>query len=125
WEELKFTDFKKSKDAFLPQNVIVYYSGENKRIKLLFERHKEIRENKLKRGSDSQEPFLGRLFYVEENYGELLFFLLWMLREDDVFKDLIDELFEEFAEIENASSIQLTLCNPLFYDRRKHLGVEK
>lgn len=123
---IPFSTFKINKTkGYFPENVIVYYSGENKRIKELFKRHKEKRDNNLKRRLPSNDtPVLGRLFYVEENYGEILFLILWIIKELTDFKDYINELFAEFSGIERESSVQVTLCNPFFYTYGKQPGIE-
>jgi predicted ATPase len=124
--QITFNTFNKNKaKGYFPENVIVYYSGENKRLKKLFERHKEKRENNLKRKNPSSDmPVLGRLFYVEENYGEILFLVLWIIKELPDFKKHTNELFAEFSGIEKESSVQVTLCNPFFYTYGTHNGVE-
>lgn len=122
--EISFSLFKKNKGYF-PENIIAYYSGENKRIKELFEVHKEKRENTLKRKATSTEaPILGKLFYVEENYGQILFLVLWIIKELADYKVYVDQLFAEFSGIERESSVQVTLCNPIFYTYGKQKGVE-
>jgi predicted ATPase len=124
--QISFSNFKSNKSrGYFPDNVIVYYSGENKRIKNLFERHIEKRENSLKRSSlTTESPTLGRLFYIEENYGEILFFVLWVAKNLEVYKGFIKDLFTEFSGIEMESAVSLTLCNPSFYNYNKHHGVE-
>lgn len=124
--EIPFSTFKTNKTkGYFPENIIVYYSGENKRIKKLFERHKEKREYNLKRNAPSIEsPILGKLFYVEENYGEILFLVLWTIKRLAEYKEHIKELFSEFSGIENESTVQVTLCNPTFYTYSKQSGVE-
>ncbi|MDW8852896.1 AAA family ATPase [Flavobacterium sp. MMLR14_040] len=123
---ISFNTFKINKSkGYFPENIIVYYSGENKRIKKLFERHKEKRDYNLKRIPKlSESPVLGRLFYVEENYGEILFFVLWIIKELPDYKNHIGELFSEFSGIEKESSVYITLCNPTFYTYKKQSGVE-
>ena len=125
--EIPFSTFRIHKTkGYFPDNIIVYYSGENKRIKELFERHKEKREYNLKRKSPSIDaPILGRLFYVEENYGEILFLVLWIIKNHPDYKEYIDELFKEFAGIEEESKVQVTFSNPSFYNYGKQPGVDK
>ncbi|MFI8606144.1 AAA family ATPase [Cellulophaga baltica] len=121
--DLSFSQFKKEREnEYLPDFLIAYYSGENKRIKTLFSKHKINRETKLKRNIDSHP--LGRFFFTDENFGELIFLMLWIFKDLEPYNKLINQVFNEFLQIETTSKIEISLINPDFYDKNKSLGVE-
>ncbi|NVJ64647.1 MAG: AAA family ATPase [Flavobacteriaceae bacterium] len=124
--QIEFRQFLKEKDnKYLPDNIFVYYSGENKRLKSLLYRHSSLRENRLKSGKTQLNRLLEKVFYIQEDYSQLLFLTLWIVKNHSDFSELIEELFFEYAGIENTSSIQIVLCNPDFYNVKNHTGVEK
>jgi len=123
FSDLTFSQFKKDREEkYLPDFLIAYYSGENKRIKTLFSKHKSKREEKLKRNIDGHP--LGRFFFTDENFGELIFLMLWIFKDLEPYNLLIKQVFEEFLQIETSSKIEVSLINPEFYDKNKFLGID-
>jgi len=121
--DITFSQFKKDREEkYLPDFLIAYYSGENKRIKTLFSKHKYNRETKLKRDIDGHP--LGRFFFTDENFGELIFLMLWIFKDLEPYSVLIKQVFEEFLQIEISSKIEISLISPEFYDKNKFLGVD-
>ncbi len=112
---LSFSAFKKNRHNLLPDYIIGYYSGENKRIRKLFERHHEIRVNELKKGKTQEPNILGKLFFTDQNLGELLFFSLWVFRNNDLYGTRIKKLLEKYIGIEPQSTVNISFSNPDFY----------
>ncbi|MEZ5007773.1 MAG: AAA family ATPase [Chitinophagales bacterium] len=126
YQEIDFKTFKRDKLNYTPDYIIGYYSGENSRIKKFFQKHKTKRINNIKkRDNDQNFPALGRLFFTEENCGELLFFTLSMFRNDADFKDKIDDLLYNYLEIDEKSKVAIAFNNPGFYNSYKEKSVDK
>ena len=61
--KLKFNDFKKRQDDFLPKYVFGYYSGHSDRMQSVFRPYLQQYDKKL-RNAKSEDPGLRRLFYA-------------------------------------------------------------
>lgn len=125
---LSFTEFnRRKKEEFLPDFLLVYYSGENKRIRSQFKIHNDRRNRVLRSGDSANYPVLGRLFYTEQNFGELIFLVLWIFKNTPKYNSLINELLEKFISIDSFSKIELYFNQPSFFDysSQKELSVEE
>ena len=117
YNTINFSAFKKDfKNRYVPDAIIGYYSGENKRIREIFEKHSQKRQSELKRtnyqGGDS---ILGWLFFTEQNFGELIFFTLWVFKHSPKYRNKIQELLSELIKIDFGSHVEIEFCNPDFY----------
>lgn len=125
FRKISFKGFKREKLSYTPDYIIGYYSGENSRIKKFFQEHKRKRINNIKRvDNDHEFPALGRLFFTEENCGELLFFTLSMFRNDSDFKDKINDLLFKYLGIDEKSKVNIAVNNPDFYSSYKDKSVD-
>lgn len=121
-EEISLSKFQKNKDEYLPNFILSYYSGENKRSQQIFLSHQKRRFNALKK-EKHDFPILGRMFYTEQNFGELLFFVLWVFKDSPYYQNKINTLLKKFLKIELTSKVEIALKNPEFFDRKKHIGI--
>ncbi|GBF18025.1 MULTISPECIES: AAA family ATPase [Arenibacter] len=112
--KLTFNQLKVNKHLYLPDFVIGYYSGENKRIKGLFGKHAEKRINNIKNNKNSKFPTLGKFFFTDQNLGELLFFTLWVFQNDKEYAEKIKELFQKYVGVEANTKVNITFKNPEF-----------
>jgi predicted ATPase len=120
-----FKTFRRDKLKYTPDYIIGYYSGENSRIKSFFSEHKRKRINNIKRVDNNPNfPALGRMFFTEENCGELLFFTLSMFRNATDYKDKIDDLLYNYLGVDEKSKIAIAFNNPDFADNYKDKSVE-
>jgi predicted ATPase len=113
--------FLSKKSEFLPDFVLGYYSGENRRIEQLFKEHDSNRTRKLKKG-DIQKP-LGGYFFTDQNLGELLFFVLWIYKDRSPFKEKISMLFEDYLKIDNNSKVSISFQSPDYYKPEKNINT--
>lgn len=125
-EAIEFNDFMKMRLEYLPDFIICYYSGENKRVKKIFERHELKWETRLRRNAPtSQSQDLGRLFFTDQNLGELVFFTLWTFKNSEKYGTIIKSLFTDFLDIELNTKIELTFQNPIFAKKYPDFGALK
>lgn len=125
YEPISFSRFKKDRKLYTPDYVIGYYSGENSRIKKYFSEHRKKRVANIKRDDNDRDfPALGKMFFTEENCGELLFYTLSAFRNSSSYKKLTDKLLNQYLGIDKKSKISIAFNNPDFYKGFKHLNVE-
>lgn len=125
YETISFSTFKKNKEKYTPDYVIGYYSGENNRIKNYFSRHQILRKRNIKKiDGDRSFPALGKMFFTEENCGELLFYTLSVFRNTENYKDKIDNLLFNYLGVDSNSKVKIAFNNPDFYKNFKEKDVD-
>jgi predicted ATPase len=122
---IPFNDFKRDREKYTPDYVIGYYSGENSRIKKFFSSHGKKRITNIKKiDGDRDFPALGKMFFTEDNCGELLFYTLSVFRNSKNYKEKIDQLLYNYLGIEEKSKINIAFNNPDFYKNFKSKNVD-
>ena len=117
---ISFSEFKRDREKYTPDYVIGYYSGENSRIKKFFATHSKKREANIKKiDGDRDFPALGKMFFTEENCGELLFYTLSVFRNSKDYKKKINLLLFNYLGIDEKSKINIAFNNPDFYKNFK------
>ncbi|MBF4366092.1 chromosome segregation protein SMC, partial [Vibrio anguillarum] len=85
---LKFNEFKKRQDEFLPKYVFGYYSGHSDRLQSVFRPYLQQYDKKL-RNSKSEDPGLRRLFYALPVHSQFVL-LAFVLNQDDLVRHFLD-----------------------------------
>ncbi|MGA6117048.1 AAA family ATPase [Sphingobacterium anhuiense] len=115
-KEISFTEFKADRDNILPKYVIGYYSGENKRLKSVINKHESKEINNLKnwhRGSKSPEiDSLRKLFFAENFHGQILLITLALYQQHKDLGVYISTLFEKYLGIEKFMDFDITFKDP-------------
>lgn len=101
----------------LPNQIVGYYSGENKRIKELVSRHiKREESSKRRRYSkgdiDKFEP--RRLFFAENRHSMLVLTTLLLYREHPVYGLQINKVLKDVVHIGEWNRIEVRFRNPSF-----------
>lgn len=130
---IPFRDFLLGRrDFFLPTYVVVYYSGENKRIKKIIAEFEDIFIERLKRDyenieieefSDEDEfshvPTLGQkfryLFFAENYHSQLLLLTLAFFQKSLTFGGRIKQLLSEYLRIEKIQDFSIRFKSPSTY----------
>ncbi|PSV44881.1 AAA family ATPase [Photobacterium indicum] len=109
---LKFTDFKKRQDEFLPKYVFGYYSGHSDRMQSVFRPYLQQYDKKL-RNAKSEDPGLRRLFYALPVHSQFVL-LAFVLKQDDLVRHFLDTQLglETDENAESIDSVLLELNEP-------------
>jgi predicted ATPase len=110
--DIKFTDFKKRQDDFLPKYVFGYYSGHSDRMQSVFRPYLQQYDKKL-RNAKSEDPGLRRLFYALPVHSQFVL-LAFVLKQDDLVKHFLDTQLglETDENAESIDSVLLELNEP-------------
>jgi predicted ATPase len=119
--EIEISQFLNDKaEMYLPDYVIGYYSGENKRIHEIIQPYAEIAWENIRSARGEQTTFR-RLFFVENEHAQLLLLTLLLYRDSDEvtenFKERANELLTDFTSVEEINELSVKLRNPLWYTR--------
>lgn len=121
---LKFSEFKsKRKQEYLPDYIIGYYSGENKRIREIIRPYEETVWEDLKKNNVLDQGFRD-MFFAENHHSQLVLLTILLFRFDPPsakFKERLDYLIKEFTSFSNLEEFTIHLKQPNWYKR----GSEK
>ena len=111
-EDLKFNEFKKRQDDFLPKYVFGYYSGHSDRMQSVFRPYLQQYDKKL-RNAKSEDPGLRRLFYALPVHSQFVL-LAFVLKQDDLVRHFLDTQLglETDENAESIDSVLLELNEP-------------
>lgn len=110
--EVKYTEFKKRKDDFLPRYVFGYYSGHSDRMQSVFRPYLQQYDRKL-RNAKSEDPGLRRLFYALPVHSQFVL-LAFVLQQDELVQGFLDSQLglDTNTESESVDSVLLVLNEP-------------
>ena len=110
--ELKYTEFKKHKDQFLPRYVFGYYSGHSDRMQSVFRPYLQQYDKKL-RNAKSEDPGLRRLFYALPVHSQFVL-LAFVLQQDELVQGFLDSQLglDTNTESESIDSVLMVLNEP-------------
>lgn len=105
------------KDLELPNQIIGYYSGENKRIRTLVEKHikSEERSKRIRYSKGNEEGLRPRkLFFAENRHSLLVLTTLLLYKNHHVYGENIRKVLHDIVQVENWDSIHLRFRDPKF-----------
>jgi len=116
YSKLSFSRFIKTRnEELLPKYIIGYYSGENKRISKITEKH-EIEEKEFLKSfhekDKGENKLLRRIFFTQNSHSQLLLLTLSLFKNSDLLGDRINTLFSDFLNITNVIDFKITFNNP-------------
>lgn len=119
--EIPIAQFLNEKaESYLPDYIIGYYSGENKRIHEIIRPYTEIAWENIRTARGEQTTFR-RLFFVENEHAQLLLLTLLLYRDSgevtENFKERVNELLTDFTSVEEIDELSVKLRHPLWYTR--------
>ncbi|PMD85637.1 hypothetical protein BWI97_26610 [Siphonobacter sp. BAB-5405] len=119
------TFISEKSEKYIPNHVIGYYSGENKRIRELIKPYEDIIVQELKYSLTNNDN-LRKILFIENNHAKLILItlLLYKLTPGDD-KNLYKFIVDTFTSISKLSEINLKLKNPIWYNKRSKIHKRK
>ena len=105
------------KDLELPNQIIGYYSGENKRIRNLVEKHiqSEERSKRIRYSKGTEDGLRPRqLFFAENRHSILVLTTLLLYQEHPIYGGNIKKVLQDVVHIVRWDRIQVRFRNPSF-----------
>jgi len=114
--KISLSEFKKSKDKYLPKYVFAYYSGTSNRLEELFDEHQKRFYDKLIKENVKEEEIedLRRLFYVRLIHSKFVLLAFFSFAES--FEESKDFLKNYFG-IEDIENILFILHTPYWANK--------
>jgi len=109
---IKFSEFKKRQDEFIPNYIFGYYSGHSDRMQAVFRPYLQQYDKKL-RNAKSEDPGLRRLFYALPVHSQFVL-LAFVLQQDELIQGFLDSQLglDTNSESESIDSVLLVLNEP-------------
>lgn len=104
---IKFSDFRRQKESFLPKYIFGYYSGHSERMYEVFRPYLEKYDNDLRNGVD---PGLRQLFYARPVHSQFAL-LAFMLNDETFVKEFLEGHFGIDTEV-GIDSVLFVLNKP-------------
>lgn len=120
YEELSFETFKRHrKERYLPNYIIGYYSGENKRVRDIIKVHEKIEFDFLRSWQRKKKKYveqgIRRLFFTESSHSQLLLLTLAVYQNVPEFKKPIQQLLKKYLRVSKITEFTIRFKNPSWY----------
>ena len=96
----------------MPTQILGYYSGENKRLRKITKEYEGVLVDSLKQNRGETEKVLRPFFFAENKHSQLLLITLVLYKQHPTYKKYIDNLFENYLNIELVKSFDITFKSP-------------
>ncbi len=119
--ESTYVQYLNMRDMVLPNQIVGYYSGENKRVKTLVSKHiKREESSKRRRYSKGKEGASEpkKLFFAENRHSMLVLTTLLLYQDHPQYGDNIKKVLRDVVQIDSWDRIHLRFRNPGF----AHMG---
>lgn len=117
---IDFNTFKRNRgEEYLPQYIIGYYSGENKRIRKIIRPYEELVWNELKKNEGFDKSFR-KLFFAENYHAQLVLLTLLLYKGQTgnaEFQAKTQDLIDRFCSFTELEGINFALRQPSWYSR--------
>lgn len=117
---IDFNAFKRNRgEEYLPQYIIGYYSGENKRIRQIIRPYEELVWGELKKNEGFERRFR-KLFFAENHHAQLVLLALLLYKGQTAnaeFQAKTQSLINRFCSFTELEEINFTLKQPSWYSR--------
>lgn len=108
-------EFIDNKEEFLPDNIIGYYSGENKRVLEIVTEVFDKQKKKIRYYHSSESDILStekNIFFAENHHSQILLLTLALYSNKRELQTKINTLFSTYLNIESVDSFDITFNNP-------------
>ena len=103
------------RDIELPSQIVGYYSGENKRIRKLVEKHiqSEERSKRIKYARGNENGFSPKkLFFAENRHSMLVLAVLLLYKDHPLYGENIKKVLHDIVQVDSWDRIYLKFRNP-------------
>ncbi|MEG1401003.1 AAA family ATPase [Bacteroides sp.] len=116
YQQISFAKFKRNSDIFLPDRIMGYYSGENKRLeKLLSEytsKEKRTQQRAYRNGSINKK--FRNIFFSENRHSQLILFTLVVYRDHPVIGKAVNRILSDVLGLDEMIGFEIRFKNPSF-----------
>lgn len=102
YQQISFAEFKGNSNVFLPDRIMGYYSGDNKRLeKILNEytlKEKKTQQRAYRNGSINKK--LRNIFFSENKHSQLILFTLAVYWDHSRIRQVADQILTDILGID-------------------------
>ncbi|MBP1615629.1 MAG: hypothetical protein H6Q14_403 [Bacteroidetes bacterium] len=121
YHPISFEEFKRNRDEFLPDRIMGYYSGENKRLESMLNDYtkKEKRAQKNAYRSGNTAKTLRSIFFSENKHSQLILFTLAIYWDHPVIGSSVGQILTDILGIDEMIGFELLFKSPSFANLNK------
>lgn len=125
YNNISFARFKKESNLLLPNRIVGYYSGENKRIKELWNNYLDKYQSEQMRlyKSPLNNKNRSKIFFSENFHSQLVLFTLFIYREHPNYNTAIKYLINGILNINVFQNIEFLIKSPISSYEIKRKGI--
>lgn len=116
YQQISFSEFRRKADDLLPDRVMGYYSGENRRIEEMLStytsRERRAQRHSYKKKSDNNR--MRKIFFSENKHSQLILFTLAVYRNHPIHGEAMKRIIQMTLGIDDFLSYELVFKNPSF-----------
>lgn len=113
---IPFAEFRRNADIFLPDRIMGYYSGENKRLEKLLkvytQKEKKAQQRIYRKGNVYKR--FRNIFFSENRHSQLILFTLILYWDHPVFSQAIDKVLSDVLQLDEMTGFEITFKSPSF-----------
>lgn len=116
YQQISFSEFRRNADVLLPNRIMGYYSGENRRIENMLSTYTD-RERRSQRRSykkTSEHNRMRKIFFSENKHSQLILFTLAIYRNHPIHGEAVKQIIDKTLYIDDFLSYDLVFKNPPF-----------
>ena len=121
YQIISFAEFKRNSNCFLPDRIMGYYSGENKRIEGLLidyiKKGKRAQQRAYKKGNINKR--FRNIFITENKHSQLILFTLILYWDHPEFRPAIDNVLCNVLEVDEMTGFEIVFNSPSFINLDK------
>ena len=122
YESMSFAEYQRNAKTLLPNRIVGYYSGENKRLERMLDKYtekdKKRQSNTYKDGNETQK--LRSIFFSENKHSQLILFTLAMYWEHPEIGQSVDKILTDLLGINKIIGFDLTFKSPSFFKLKEN-----
>ena len=116
YQQISFAEFKGNSNVFLPDRIMGYYSGDNKRLeKILNEytlKEKKTQQRAYRNGSINKK--LRNIFFSENKHSQLILFTLAVYWDHSRIRQVADQILTDILGIDEMIGFEIIFKSPSF-----------
>lgn len=116
YQAISFAEFARNSDSFLPDRIMGYYSGENKRLEKILNEYtsKEKRKQRTAHKNGTIYKKLRNIFFSENRHSKLILFTLAIYWNHPVFWKDISRLLTDILGLDEMMGFNIKFRSPQF-----------
>lgn len=120
---MSMSEIRKDLKLYLPYQIFIYYSGENRRLETLY-KESSLKEHSTRRLRYSKGKIVENprhIITVTSNHSTLILLTLLIYKHNERYRDIINKVLEQVLNVDLSNIISITIQSPSFAHIRQRI----